>query len=63
METGQFRSNEDKEIEEILRISRQEEEQKEQIKAFVRDRSKLKNVLRQLPGVNPDDPRFEQFFE
>ena len=48
-------------LELAIEISKKEQQENTIISQFIHDRSKLMNVLSQLPGVDITDPRFEQF--
>ncbi|EAX97633.1 hypothetical protein TVAG_382570 [Trichomonas vaginalis G3] len=59
---SEYNEEELAEIARAIELSKREQEDSDYIRRFVSDRNNLVPILSQLPGVKPDDPRFEKFY-
>lgn len=59
---SEYNEEELAEIARAIELSKREQEDSEYIRRFVSQRNNLVPILSQLPGVDPNDPRFEKFY-
>lgn len=50
-------------IEQIILQSKKEEENTKAIREYISSKENLQSTLKELPGVDPDDPCFSQFYD